>query len=403
MSHTSTQPFSWRAIAVSAYGPSFLFGVAEGALFPVMALSAKALGASVSEAGIVATLLGIGALLSNLPAAMLTTRYGERRAMVGASLFCSLSLLLCLFAGTVLWLALGVLLFGIGSSVFLLARHTYLTEAVPLPLRARALSTLGGVMRVGMFVGPFCAAGAMHFLELSGAYWVAVFGMLAAGLLALTVPDLVSGQDKPDVLRQTPKLLHTLRAHWRAYATLGTVCGLVNAIRACRQVIVPLWGLHIGLDPATTTLVYGIMGAMDMLLFYPAGRIMDIYGRRWAVVPSMLLMAVGFLWMITSDTLVPFTLACMLIGLGNGLGSGIVMTIGADVSPSTGRTQFLGGWRFLNDIGSSGGPVLVSAMAAVASLAAGISLISVMGLVAAVLFWRWLPGDNQPARVPGKD
>ncbi len=367
-----------------------------------MALSAKALGANVAEAGIVATLLGIGALLCNLPAATVTARYGERRAMIGASLFCSLSLLLCVLASSVLWLALGVLLFGMGSSVFLLARLTYLTETVPLPLRARALSTLGGVMRIGMFIGPFLAAALMHWLDLAGAYWVAIAAMLGAGLLSFSVPDLIVPQAKSGAPQPSPRLLQTMRAHWRAYATLGSVCALVNGIRACRQVIVPLWGLHIGLDPATTALVYGIMGAMDVLLFYPAGRIMDIRGRRWAVVPSMLLMAAGFAWMMFSDSVLSFTLACMLIGLGNGLGSGIVMTIGADISPANGRTQFLGGWRFLNDIGSSGGPILVSALAAAATLATGISLISAVGLLAAALFWRWLPADNQPARVPGK-
>lgn len=405
VSKNATPPFSWRAIAVSAYGPSFLFGISEGALFPVMALSAKALGANVAEAGVVATLLGIGALLGNLPATTLTARHGERRAMMGAALFCSLSLLLCVLAGSVLWLALGVLLFGIGSSVFLLARLTYLTEAVPLPLRARALSTLGGVMRIGMFVGPFCAAALMHWTGLAGAYWVAIAAMLGAGMLSFAVPDLIAppaSQDQPAGPRPAAQSLwKVLRTYWRAYATLGSVCALVNGIRACRQVIVPLWGLHIGLDPATTALVYGIMGAMDVLLFYPAGRIMDLRGRRWAVVPSMILMAVGFAWMILSDSLLSFTLACMLIGLGNGMGSGIVMTIGADISPAHARTRFLGGWRFLNDVGSSGGPILVSAVAAVASLASGISLISAVGLLAAALFWRWLPKDNQPARVPG--
>jgi len=398
----SDAPFRWRSIALSAYGPSFLFGIAEGALFPVMALSARALGASVSQAGVIAALWGIGALLSNLPAAMIAARYGERRALVGSAIFCALALLLCLLANHVLWLALGLLLFGMGSSVFLLARHSYLTVVVPLHLRARALSTLGGVMRVGMFIGPFCAAGLMHALDLSGAYWVAVAAVLVAGWLSFSLPDLVASAEVPTNHAATaaPGLLHTLRTHWRAYATLGVVCSLVNALRACRQVIVPLWGLHIGLDPATTTLVYGVMGAVDMLLFYPAGRLMDVRGRRWAAVPSMLLMAAGFGCLILSSTLLTFTLACMVIGLGNGLGAGIVMTLGADISPASARMPFLGGWRLLNDIGSSGGPLLVSALASVASLTAGIALITGTGLVAATLFWHWLPADNQPARVP---
>ena len=55
-----------------------------------------------------------------------------------------------------------------------------------------------------------------------------------------------------------------------------------------------------------------------------------------------------------------------LIAAGNGLGAGIVMTLGADAAPVDGRSQFLGAWRLCGDIGNTGGPLLVSAVAAVA-------------------------------------
>ena len=62
-------------------------------------------------------------------------------------------------------------------------------------------------------------------------------------------------------------------------------------------------------------------------------------------------------------TLTPFThsattllLASLLIGFGNGIGSGMIMTLGADYSPVVGRAHFLGLWRLMSDIGSTGGP-----------------------------------------------
>ncbi len=42
-----------------------------------------------------------------------------------------------------------------------------------------------------------------------------------------------------------------------------------------------------------TSLIFGVSGALDMLLFYPAGKVMDRFGRLWVAVPSMLTMAVG--------------------------------------------------------------------------------------------------------------
>ena len=59
--------------------------------------------------------------------------------------------------------------------------------------------------------------------------------------------------------------------------------------------MVPLWADHLGLDAATTSLIYGLAGGIDMLVFYPAGKVMDRKGRTWVAVPSMLIMGAGLL------------------------------------------------------------------------------------------------------------
>src|SRR5690606_23192454 len=163
--------FTLRGIAVAAFGPSLLFGIGEGAIFPIIALSAKELGASIALSGFIVSLFGIGALLNNLPAAVIAARYGERRSMIGAAMLTVLALVLCLLATATWMLGLGVFLVGAASSVFLLARQTFLVEAVPISMRARALSTLGGTMRVGLFIGAFAGAALMHFIGLPGDYW----------------------------------------------------------------------------------------------------------------------------------------------------------------------------------------------------------------------------------------
>ncbi len=73
------ESFSFRKIAVPAFGPSFLFGIGEGAILPVVALSVRHLGGSVALAALVVTLIGIGSLVSNIPASLLT--HALRRAL----------------------------------------------------------------------------------------------------------------------------------------------------------------------------------------------------------------------------------------------------------------------------------------------------------------------------------
>ena len=383
-------PFSLRKIALAAFGPSLLFGVGEGAMFPVLALSARDLGASAAWAGFIVALVGIGSLLANLPAATLAARFGERRAMVGASAFSLVGLALCLLAHEPWLFGIGVFMIGMASAVFLLARQTYLVEAVPLTMRARAMSTLGGTMRIGLFFGPFIAAGFIHVLGLDGAYWAAALAILGAGLLSLLIPDL-PGDRKQRASARHIAMGPMMRRHARVFLTLGIATALVSALRSCRQIVIPLWADQIGLDATTTALIYGIMGGVDMLLFYPAGKVMDVKGRLWVALPSMLIMATSLALMPLTHGFATLMAVSMLLGLGNGIGSGIIMTIGADASPNEGRTQFLGIWRVITDLGGGGGPLLLSGLTAALSLAAGILTIGGLGYMAAYMFWRWLP------------
>ena len=405
----STEPaFSLRSIAVPAFGPSLLFGLGEGAILPVIALSVRQLDGSQALAALIVTLLGIGSLLCNIPASLITARYGERWAIVGAAVWGALAMGVCLLAAQPWALALGVFMIGMSAAVFFLARQSYLTDAVPFHYRARALSTLGGVMRIGLFIGPFLAAAVIPFFGLGGAYAVGVVALLAAALLGWFIPDLpgessrvtaaaagtVAGASSTSAVAariHAPTLLSVTRDHAKILLTVGIGVVLVSAVRASRQAVVPLWADHLGLDAATTSLIYGLAGGIDMLVFYPAGKLMDSKGRNWVAVPSMLLMGVALLLMPLTEAALGLLLAALLMGFGNGIGSGMIMTLGADYSPSPGRAHFLGVWRLMSDIGSTAGPAVLSAATALLSLAFGIVCTGGMALAAAGVLWYWIP------------
>ncbi|OZI39607.1 MFS transporter [Bordetella genomosp. 5] len=382
--------FNLKKIAVPAFGPSLLYGISNGAILPVVALTAHNEGASVAVAGLITALIGVGSLFSNIPSALLTQRYGEKRAMAGAALLSVTGLLLVIFVPLLWVLALAMLMQGVAQSVFQLARQSYLIELVPFSFRARALSTLGGTTRIGTFIGPFAGAALIHLIGLDGAYWIAIAAMLGAGGIALAAPDL---DVRPTAGAATPALgmAQIARDHRKVYATLGVGIMLISALRASRQVVIPLWAASLGLDAATTSLIYGLVAAVDMSVFYPAGRVMDRYGRLWVALPCSLIMGLSLMAIPLTTGVVSFVVVSLLLGFGNGIGSGIVMTLGADAAPAGARTKFLGIWRLMADLGTSGGPVVLSGLAALISLGAGSVGVGLLGLIAASVFWRWLP------------
>ena len=91
-----SEEFRLRSVAIAAFGPSTLFGLAEGAMLPVIALSSIDRGASAAIAAFITALLGIGSLVTNIPSGILATSIGERKSMLVAAAVAVAGLILCL-------------------------------------------------------------------------------------------------------------------------------------------------------------------------------------------------------------------------------------------------------------------------------------------------------------------
>ena len=183
--------------------------------------------------------------------------------------------------------------------------------------------------------------------------------------------------------------------HRGVLSRLGLAAASLSALRSARQVVLPLWGVSIGLDAPTIAVVVGVSGAIDFALFYASGQVMDRFGRLWAALPAMVLMASGFFALsITHDlgnAAMWFAMFGAVLGVGNGLSSGILLTLGADVAPPSDPAPFLGSWRTLTDAGGATAPLLVSAITAAVSLPVAVAAVGVIGILGAFGFMRWVP------------
>jgi MFS family permease len=391
-----SERFSLWRVAVPAFGPTVLNAVGQGAVLPIVALSARELGGSVGVAAFLVGVLGIGQFAGSLPAGALVVRVGERRALLLAAIVSAMAWLVAWLAGSVAVLGIALLGAGLAGAVFSLARQSYVTEVVPVELRARALSTLGGVSRIGLFIGPFLGAAAGHWWGIAAAYAVGIAGSLGAAVL-LVLSHEPAGQAPPADPQPIKKVLWDNR---RIFLTLGAGVFVIAVARAARTSLIPLWGEHVGLSATDTSIVFGITNGIEMLLFYPAGLVMDRFGRVWIAVPSTVLLGAGMLFLPLTTALYGVLAVATLMAIGNGLGSGIVKTLGADASPPALRPQFLSGWTFTAESGSVLGPLLISAITFTAPLATAALTLGALTTLGATWLAHWVPQYDPRRRVP---
>ncbi|MGF3054092.1 MFS transporter [Microbacterium sp. YY-03] len=401
------------------YGPTILFALGEGAVIPLLPVLATSMGADLAASSLVVTALVIGQLCGNLPAGWAVGRFGERLTMIASSLVTLLGTLVLIFAPSVGMLMLSALIIGFSASAFGLARHAFMTTRVPLFFRARALSLLGGSFRFGMFIGPFVTA---LLLSIFGTEYASIWFFVACAVAVILLVTFGPDPEKaapvvPTVVRapaaedaDTGELISTgsiptVAAHEGVFRTmlnhrdvlfrLGLTAAALSGLRSARQSLLPLWGVSLGLDAQSIALIVGISGAIDFALFYASGQVMDRFGRLWAALPATVLMTAGFLALSLTHDLPEATMwfgaFAMMLGVGNGLSSGILLTLGADTAPQHDPAPYLGSWRMMTDGGATVAPLAITAITAVASLPVAAAAMGVLGVFGSIGFARYIP------------
>lgn len=414
---------------VPVYLPTALEFAGEAAYLPILPLIAIRLGFSVPEAAALGLISGVLAVLGPVPIGRLMMRVGERTTILGSGLALiagNLALVALvahgLSAGSGPWHRIGLVAALVIVStcviVWSLGRQAYLGTHLPAQYRARGMTSLGGAMRVGQILGPLLST---FVLWLGSPAWVfATYALLMMVATWCVWARMLEGDDgvgrkKPgphatgasadhsdhqEPSTVTGALGRTLTIRDQLIVAAGVVP--LAMARVNRPLIVPLMAVLLGLDEASVTLIFGISAIIEIALFYPAGVIMDRWGRRAAIVPCMLGLGLGFL------VAAPFTIgglgidvgsaafawllgASIMMALGNGMGSGVMMTLGVDMSNSATRTRDLARWNTFMGAGRLAAPLVVTGVTLVAPVGWAAAVMATMLGAGGLWLWRVLP------------
>lgn len=304
--------------------------------------------------------------MGNIPAGVLVERIGRKPAMLLGLVMIGFS---AIGMGTArnIWHLFGAqLVGGIGNALWMLSRHAYMADVIPLAKRGSSIALFGGVNRMGTFAGKFGVIFLGANLRLPFFVYTA-FAVLTLIICLFSIPETKPEPKTQSQNVQQPyltQLLHVSKQHFELLVTagIGQVC--VQTLRRGCHIIIPLYAQDIvGLNTRGVRLVEMISSAVDMSMFPVAGFMMDRFGRRYATVPGICIFATGMALMPFTDTFTWLLLAAIVMRFGNGIASGTMMTLGADLAPKEGTGEFLGLWRITGDFGGAAGPVVVGNIA----------------------------------------
>jgi len=360
---------SRRELILAVYVPTILLAFGQGVMVLSLPLLANEASDAYSFASIIVSAAAVGTLIADVPTGTIMIRLGLRRTMlIGSTMVAASTLMLALPLDPGVLLVLRFVA-GIGTALWGLSRYTFITQQVPPELRGRMIAGFGGINRIGTFAGPLIAGSLVTVVGLYASFLLA--GALAAIALLTAWMWIPADASARPAGAQATGHAGEFRGTWRAidgrrldilFASLAQI--FAQVVRQGKQFLIPLYGVEVlGLDAFEVGFVMTASAVIDMSMFGPAGYIMDRFGRKFAMVPSFSLMAIGIAMIPFADSFAGLLIAGLVVGFGNGIGSGTMMTLGADFAPAAFTSTFLSIWRFIGDSGQMIGPLLVGIVA----------------------------------------
>ena len=337
---------------------------------PIMPTIQSYFGSTAAEVALVASGFGLGRLVMDLPAGLLTDRVSSARLFTAGILLAAIPAGLAASSSTLQQVILFRMAMGFGSSIMSTVALVLLVNLARPDQRGAVLGFYFSAMLLGQAISPAI-----------GGYLGAAFGWRAPFIFCALTPFLSlplnlvatskvanrngagadAGKMESSAHRHGPSRRSAVSStNWPALiAVYITVFANFFNRQGMRQTILPLYGATmLGMDTGTMGAILTTGSIATIIINLPSGFAADRIGRKVLLLPGLAVLAVGNLFIIAGGGEPSFVAATILISMGvlaNSMQSGLV----ADLVPERLVGRMLGTYRFVSDLGVVLGPVVL--------------------------------------------
>ena len=375
-----------------------------GSIVPALALYARSFGVSQSAIGVAVGVYGLARFLVAVPAGNLADRLGRRGTLFVGGLVTAAGNLSCAWAPTFAMFVLARFVAGAGAALVINTGQIVMADITEPRHRGRVMALYQGVFLFAVGVGPLPGGLLAERFGLETPFVAyAIAGAVAAGVAWLRVPETRglrtpaegAGSPLPPFSAQVRLLaghigfmLVGLTSFTNAVARTGALFNLIPILARDR---LALTTDRIGLGLALASIV-------GLLLAYPAGVLVDHFGRKAVIVPSTMMAGLSLVLFLAAPTYGWFLFACAGWSVAAGIGGAAPAAYAADVAPPGMNAAAMSTYRMLSDLGYVAGPLALGLAADLAGPDAALGATALLLAVVALVFARLAPESHRGGR-----
>lgn len=350
----------WMCILISVNQFGF------GAIVPVIALYAEDFGVTQTAIGLTIAIYGLARFLVNVPSGRLADLAGRRITLATGGAITVAGAVLCAVAPNYEFFLAARFIAGAGAAFVLTGGQIVLADIASPSNRGRVMAIYQGVFLVTVGAGSWPGGWLADTFNLAAPFWAnAILAAVFTVIAFIFVPEtrhLSQAEGDP----KGPTLLQQLRVvSGSSGLVLIGIVGLAAAFARTGGLfnVIPLLAeQEMGLSTDQIGLGLGMISIVSLVLVYPSGALVDRFGRKWVIVPSVLLSGLAMLSFMAADSFASFMLASTFWAAATGIAGAAPAAYAADIAPPGMTASAMGFYRTLSDLGYVIGPLALGAI-----------------------------------------
>jgi MFS family permease len=374
-----------------------------GSIVPALALYARSFGVAQSAIGLAIATYGLARFLVAIPAGQLADGLGRRAALATGGVVSAFGNTLCALAPSFPAFVAARFVAGAGAALVLTTGQIVLADISTPANRGRIMAVYQGVFLFAVGIGPLPGGLlATHWGLASPFVAYAATSVLAAAVAWLAIPETkharYTDEPAPDdvpyraqIRRLTGDrgfILVSLIAFVNAVARTG---GLFNIIPILARDRLALSTDRIGFGLALASVV-------GLVLAYPAGVLVDRYGRKLVIVPATIVSGLSLLLFLLAPSYAWFLAGCVAWSVAMGVSGAAPAAYAADAAPGGMNAAAMSTYRMLADLGYVIGPIALGLVADLAGADVALSGTAALLVAVALLFAGLAPETHRARR-----